>query len=145
MKYEYATAGNNNDVIYKDCDGNSWTWSGGTRSWRNNNPGNIRDGKFTCRYGAIGAAGGFAIFPDYKTGFDCLITLLKTQSYQKLSLEQVINKYAPPIENDTNAYINSIEKQLNISRKTLLIEIKSVFLLAKAIEKHEGYKPGIIK
>lgn len=75
MKYKSAIPGNNNDVIYKDCDGNSWTWSGGTRAWRNNNPGNIRDGKFTRRCGAIGAAGGFAIFPDYKTGFDCLITL----------------------------------------------------------------------
>lgn len=145
MKYESALSENGNDVIYKDCKGVSCVWSGGTRSWRNNNPGNIRDGKFARRFGAIGVAGGFAIFPDYKTGFDCLTALLKTQSYQKLSIEQAINKYAPPIENNTETYINSIEKQLNTSKKTLLSDIKFIHLLAKAIEKHEGYKPGIIK
>lgn len=39
--------------------------SGGTKAWRNNNPGNmIYSAKgFAIRHGAIGKAGGMAVFP----------------------------------------------------------------------------------
>ena len=37
--------------------------SGGTRAWRNNNPGNIEGSNFANTHGAIGGDGRFAIFP----------------------------------------------------------------------------------
>ena len=146
MKYTNAFSGSGNSVIYEDENKNQETWSGGTRAWRNNNPGNIRDGDFARRRGAIGAAGGFAVFPNYEAGFAALTALLRTSTYQRLTVEQAINRYAPPIENDTSAYINMVEKQIGVSRATPMMMLSDTVLhnLAKAIEKHEGYKEGMI-
>ncbi len=78
-----------NSVIYYDEEGNKliryWKSYEGqpagqasTRSWRNNNPGNLSMGAFAKKNGAIGGAGRipnnenkdlkFAVFPDYETG-----------------------------------------------------------------------------
>lgn len=47
-------------------------WYPGSRSYRNNNPGNIRPGNLSL--GQIGVdGGGFAIFPDYNTGYNALV------------------------------------------------------------------------
>ncbi|MCL2538475.1 MAG: hypothetical protein FWF34_01785 [Alphaproteobacteria bacterium] len=147
MKYVKAYAGNGTDVIYEKPCGGREIWSGGTRAWRNNNPGNIRNGAFTNARGAIGVAGGFAVFPDYDTGFAALCALLRTPNYQKLNLGDAINRYAPPIENDTGAYINFIERETGIPRNTPMMTLSPVALqkLAAAIAKHEGYRKGIIK
>jgi len=146
MKYIKAMAGANNSVVYEIDDGRSYLWSGGTRAWRNNNPGNIRGGDFANRRGAIGTAGGFAIFPNYETGFTALIALLCTSTYQQLTMEQAINRYAPPIENNTGAYVTAVEKQIGVSRTTPMSQLSENNLrdFAKAIEKHEGYKEGNI-
>ncbi len=42
--------------------------SGGSRSWRNNNPGNIEYGPFARSMGATGTDGRFAKFPSYEAG-----------------------------------------------------------------------------
>lgn len=54
-------------IIYYREDGSIYI--GGNRNWRNNNPGNIGygNGKLVTKLGAIGKAGGFAVFPDYET------------------------------------------------------------------------------
>jgi hypothetical protein len=50
-------------------------WSEGTRSYRNNNPGNL---KYAGQSGSTGAdADGFAIFPDYDTGRTALLNQLR--------------------------------------------------------------------
>ena len=146
-KYTSAAAGADNSVVYKCEDGNFVSWARGTRAWRNNNPGNIRDGDFTRRHGAIGVAGGFAIFPDYETGLAALIALLRTVPYQKLNVEQAINRYAPPVENNTGAYISFVEKQMGISRAMPMALLSDTMIrkLAKTIEAHEGYKVGTIR
>ncbi len=61
-----AKTGKGNSVVYYDEDENISIWTGGTRAWRNNNPGNIRPSQFSYKNGAIGSAGGFAIFPTYQ-------------------------------------------------------------------------------
>jgi hypothetical protein len=98
-------------------------WRPGTRSYRNNNPGNIEYGKFAKSNGAIGSDGRFAIFPDYNTGRIALKTLLK-KNYSHLTIKGMVNKYAPGFENDTNAYINALIKELNISAETKVGDIK---------------------
>ena len=147
MKYTNAYTGNGTDVTYEKENGERDQRVGGSRAWRNNNPGNIRESDFARRNGAIGAAGGFAVFPDYEAGFAALIALLRAPSYQNLNLEQAINRYAPPSENDTDAYINSVEKQIGISRTTPMPKLSEIQLtaLAKAIEKHEGYRAGTVR
>lgn len=78
-----------------------------SRASRNNNPGNIVYGAFTQEHGATSGDPRFAIFPDEATGGNCLVALLSLY-YVGLTLQQGINKYAPPVENNTNSYLNNI-------------------------------------
>jgi len=63
-------------VVYIADDGKRLTRYGGSRAWRNNNPGNIRHTEFARRHGAIGSAGGFALFPDYLIGRNAISTTI---------------------------------------------------------------------
>lgn len=63
-----ALAGPKNTVIYIDASAQKVQFSGGTRTWRNQNPGNLVSGSVSRRNNQIGKAGGFAVFPDYETG-----------------------------------------------------------------------------
>lgn len=77
---------------------------GGNRNWRNNNPGNIEYGPFAISMGATGSDGRFAVFPDMEMGYRAADALLKGKNYQNLSIADAIRRWAPPSENDTNAY-----------------------------------------
>ena len=68
------------DVVYTTADGRRVRRTGGTRAWRNLNPGNIRYSEFSRNAGAIGQAGGFAVFPDEETGTRAISSLLRAQS-----------------------------------------------------------------
>ena len=145
-----AEEGTSLTVIYTVKDGKSTyteVWRGGSRSWRNNNPGNIRNSNFTRRHGHIGKAGGFAVFPDKETGKEALVSLLKVRSYQVLTLGGALNRYAPKSENDTEAYLAFIESITDISRDTPMEKMsdESIKLLADAIERFEGYFSGEIE
>ena len=125
-------------------DGNIYEASGGSRAWRNNNPGNLEYGKFALDNGAIGTDGRFAIFPDSATGFNAMANLLSTNTYQKLTIENAINRYAPPSENDIENYLKSIERQTGFSRSTPMNNLSknNLLQLAKAMAKHEGNISG---
>lgn len=110
-------------------------------SWRNNNPGNLRFGAFARRHGAIAESGGFATFPDYKTGFAALCALLRAPSYRDLTLYKAIHRYAPTSENHTENYIRFLEKEIGVTRDTVLNCIDTE-RLARAIQKFEGWHPG---
>src|SRR5690606_15604073 len=47
----------------------------GSRSYRNNNPGNLEFGDFARKYGATKGDPRFAIFPNYESGFNALMGL----------------------------------------------------------------------
>lgn len=79
-----------------------------SRPQRDNDPGDIVAGAFTKAHGATGSDGRFAIFPDAATGFAALTDLLKSPSYINLTVEQAINRYAPPSENNTVNYVNVV-------------------------------------
>ena len=79
----------------------------GTRPARNNNPGDIEDGKFARAHGAIGTDGRFAKFPTVQVGFDAMRALLLS-AYANSTLEQMLNHYAPPCENQTNIYLQRV-------------------------------------
>ena len=73
-----AVPGPKDTVIYTDENGGRFSYSGGTRTWRNNNPGNLVPGKISKRHGQIGVVAKFAVFPDYESGHEALIDCLKT-------------------------------------------------------------------
>ena len=97
--------GSGNVRTYTTQGGGSFRKMGGSRSWRNNNPGNIEYGDFARRYGAIGTDGRFAIFPDEATGQRARAALIfNGDKYRNLTLTQAIERYAPSSENHTTAY-----------------------------------------
>ncbi len=147
MSATNAYEGESNSVIYEYSDGSKEEWSGGTRAWRNNNPGNIRSGGYVDGQGAIGSAGGFGVFPDYDTGYDALTTLLGSRNYRNKTLGQAISRYAPSSENDTDSYISHVEEVTGYDRDTSMQDIidnGDLSSVADAIEEHEGYSEGSV-
>jgi hypothetical protein len=81
-----------------------------TRPQRNNNPGDIEWGKFAQAHGATASDGRFAKFPTPEAGFDAMRALFQTSGYKGKTVAQALNRWAPPVENQTNAYIVSVCK-----------------------------------
>ena len=77
----------------------------GSRSYRNNNPGNL---KFAGQAGATEAAGGFAAFGSYAEGRAAEEKQIQRYADRGYSLEGMIAKWAPSNENNTAAYIASV-------------------------------------
>jgi hypothetical protein len=85
----------------------------GSRSFRNNNPGNIEYGAFAKAHGAIGSDGRFAKFPSYQAGRGAQENLLfESGGYKNLTLGQAINRWAPGSENNVPAYLDAMNKAL---------------------------------
>lgn len=119
----------------------------GTRAWRNNNPGNIEYGDFAKGAGAVGTDGRFAVFPTYEAGRAAKKKLLwETRGYAGKTIAEAINRYAPPVENDTNAYVNSVASAIGVSIDTpmsSLTEAQKEAML-DAMEIVEGFRAGKI-
>ena len=133
-----------NNVIYVYDNGAQYERKGGTRAWRNFNPGNIRYSDLARNNGAIGKAGGFAVFPDEKIGFLALKNLLLSDAYKNLTIEAAINKYAPPVENDTEHYKKYIKLNAEIKSGTKIYQLSNQQMdnLIKFITIIEGWKSG---
>lgn len=92
--------------------------SSAPRSVRNNNPGNIEDGKFAkAQPGYKGTDGRFAIFEDAGTGAKAQGALLGSYIDRGFNtVEKIIKRWAPHSDgNDTAAYIAQVAKSLNVS------------------------------
>lgn len=98
-------------------------WSGPhTRAARNHNPGNIEHGKFAVAHGAIAFESNlYAVFATDIDGFLALQALLKS-AYVGKPIMLAINRYAPPSENPTGAYINNICVWTGKSQSDVLTE-----------------------
>ena len=132
------------DVVYTRANGNQFRRSGGTRAWRNMNPGNIRYSDFARRAGAIGHAGGFAVFPDEATGMNAISELLRSDKYRNLTISQAIFKYAPPHENNTASYKASLRRKtgLSINKKIFELNDEQMTRVVNAIREVEGWRVG---
>lgn len=134
------------DVVYTAADGRRIRRTGGTRAWRNLNPGNIRYSEFSRNAGAIGQAGGFAVFPDEETGTRAISSLLRGKSYNNLTIARAITRYAPPSENNTAAYHRRIQQitGLNINRRISNLSDGELSRVVDAIRAIEGWEAGRI-
>lgn len=86
---------------------------------RNNNPGNIRPGD-NWR-GMIGTNGGFVVFENILWGLRALgkdITTKHANGYNTIT--KLITRYAPPTENNTPAYIQSVSSFTGIAPNTVI-------------------------
>ncbi len=132
------------DVLYIWNNGDTITRKSGTRAWRNNNPGNLRHGKFTRANGAIGECGGFAGFPDAETGMDALCNLLMSDSYRNLTMTAAIRKYAPPSQNNVALYLQKLKKLTGLPTTTKLSSLspQQLIYVAQSIRAIEGWREG---
>lgn len=135
------------DRTYQREDGSIETRSGGSRSWRNNNPGNIEYGDFAKKLGAIGSDGRFAIFPSLEAGRKAKEELLfNGKGYRDKTLSEAIARYAPPNENDTAGYQKSVISAAGgVDKLMSSYSVAERYAILSAIERREGFKPGAVK
>ena len=121
-----------------------------TRGIRNNNIGNIRVSKDQWE-GATGDDGSFVTFDTPDSGVRALAKNLMSYGRQGYdSIEKIINRWAPPSENDTQSYIDSVVSATGIPA-TQSIDLTNPDVLAslsEAIGYHETgsrYDPEVYK
>ena len=73
-----------------------------------------------------------------------IAALLRSNSYNKLTVAGAISRYAPPFENDTAAYHRKIEKLTGLSVNKRMADLSDAQLqqVANAIRTIEGWTPG---
>lgn len=118
----------------------------GSRNWRNNNPGNIEAGAYARSMGAIGSDGRFAIFPTYEMGRTAKEKLIfEGGNYRALTLSQAINRYAPPVENNTSWYQSTVLGAVgNVDKPMNQYTPGERTRILAAMERVEGFKPGTV-
>lgn len=119
----------------------------GDLNWRNNNPGNIRAGSFANSQGAIGSAGGFAVFPTLQAGRTAMQNLLfNSPAYAGTTIAEAISNYAPPSQNNTADYIKTVSSALGLPSNTPMSSLTPAQqqTMLDTMTKYEGFKAGSI-
>lgn len=116
------------------------------RGERNNNPGNIRHGSKWQGLSAQQTDKDFCQFVSPEYGIRAIYKLLQTyqKKYELNTVESIIDRYAPPNENNTTGYINRAAKDIGVSvNEPINVSSKPVAIaLATAIVGVElGYQP----
>ena len=158
VAYGRSTANDRNNQHFREYvyqDGTHERYYGGSRSWRNNNPGNVMIGPRAKQHGAIGNDGKFAIFPDYETGRAAMKAVLQKESWKNLTIAEMIAGkkiangkripgYAPATENNVPDYLSGIKNHagLKLNRKMKTLSDGELEKLMNAIEKIEVFRKG---
>lgn len=116
------------------------------RGIRNNNPGNIR--KTTTHWrGEVHSQQetAFETFAEPVDGLRALMVLLLNYyvRYQLNDVASIINRWAPPHENDTGAYARAVAERLKVTpaERINLFDDRVLTTLAAAITVHENGRP----
>jgi len=114
----------------------------GTRGIRNNNPGNIRKG--SSRWQGMSKDQSkdkaFVQFDNPVYGIRALTKLLKNYQsrYNLNTIREIINRWAPPIENDTGSYVDNVARIVGVNPDAAINVNDHMVPLVKAIIKHEN-------
>jgi len=141
-KFISARDGEKNSVIYVCADGSEFLRSGGTRAWRNNNPGNLIAAEKSGL--SIGRGGSFAVFASQEDGFAALEYSLKN-FYSDIELDKVFKKYAPATDhNNPEQYAATVKKMTGLDAKRTVGSLTREELdkFKAAISRVEGWKEG---
>lgn len=153
VEFGYVVSDNNFSILsfkdhsvkYTRPDKSGFWRKSGSRTWRNQNPGAIRTSPFTKKMGAVGDAGGFAVFPDEETGMIALKALLRSEAYDSLSVYDAVHKYAPFCDNnDPISYQRHLQAKTGIktNRKMCDLSDDEIDKIANTIKILEGWIPG---
>lgn len=113
------------------------------RGIRNNNPLNIRKGNNWKNEAADLLEWEFEVF---RTPFDGLRAAAKTlhtyvNKHNLVTIEQIIYRWSPPNENDTNSYINSMVQKVGVNASEPLTRPEYEKLLTAMILHENGQQP----
>ena len=98
-----------------------WNVSGSIAQ-RNNNPGNLRSG--VNQIGSENTVSGtFATFATPADGWAALQNQIDKQAGQGQTVRDFIYQYAPPSENNTSAYLNSLVTSLGVGADSSLSDL----------------------
>lgn len=100
---------------------------------RNNNPGNLRPGDNW--QGMIGVNQNFLVFENILWGLRAMATDIRTKINNGYNtIEKLLTRYAPPQENDTEAYISYVSRATGINRNTVLqVNVATLAALVRAM------------
>ncbi|GLX80891.1 virion protein [Thalassotalea eurytherma] len=112
-----------------------------TRGIRNNNPLNIRKGENWL--GLVGDDGAFAQFETPEHGIRAGARILRTyrNKYGLNSVHAIINRFAPPSENNTTSYIDHAAAFVGVGRYEPLLESDYPRLIEVMIKHENGVQP----
>ena len=111
------------------------------RGIRNNNPGNLR--KTGIKWAGEVTPGTDPDFEQFKSmayGIRAMLVDMINKHKKGLdTIQELINVWAPPIENDTTAYINNVSARSGIPKNVVFSPTKANFLaIAKAMAYSEN-------
>jgi hypothetical protein len=123
--------------------------SSGDRGFRNNNPGNIRLGLPWQGMAPTQTDGSFVQFVAPQWGIRAMAKiLLHYQSEGFTTVRQIINHWAPPSENDTDAYVADVSALCQTTPDSAIDVRAELPHLIPAIIRHENgsqpYSPDVI-
>ena len=133
-------------VHYFDENGNLTLRSEGSRAWRCNNPGSLLKGPYSTgkdRH-SIGTAGyggyEYAVYPDYDTGHQALVVMLRGSVYSPLTLKEASSRY---VKEDPD-HIYKIVKICKLNPDRTIKSLSDIEFDAywKAIEQNEHWEVG---
>lgn len=86
------------------------------RGLRNNNPGNIRLSSTRYQGEVPSTDKAFKQFRTMAYGYRAMFVLLYTyqKRYKRNTIEEMLNTYAPPCENNTNGYITRVAEESGV-------------------------------
>lgn len=115
------------------------------RGIRNNNPGNIRHGDNWRGMAEEQPDSAFITFVKPEWGFRAMVRILHSYNRRGVNtLAEIINTWAPPVENNTAAYVNHVAERLGMAPSGVidLEDRETVIDLLEAITLHEnGQQP----
>ena len=111
-----------------------------TRGIRNNNPGNIRHGDDWDGLAKVQPDPAFCLFTTPEYGIRAMARVLT--NYQRRhgikTVRGIITRWAPPKENDTDAYVDHVAQVVGVDPDEPLVVIEVLPRLIPVIIKHEN-------
>ncbi len=133
-------------VQYFDEQGNMIIRSRGSRAWRCNNPGNLHASPYStsATRRAIGKAGDeedqYAVYPDYETGHEALVVMLKGSVYSPKTLREAMKRYDR--KNPNYIHIIADKTGFDPERKIKSLNDQEFEKFWRAIEATEKWEVG---
>ena len=118
------------------------------RGLRNNNPGNIRLSKTQYKGEVPSTDKSFKQFSAMEYGYRAMFCLLRyyQMTYHDDTIRKIVNRYAPPVENNTNAYVQHVcnLSGLQADERITAANERDMKAIVSAMSYHENGVPADI-